>query len=147
MSLETQFNAVNTIALVAWIFLWILPRSRMTEKVVLSGFACLVLSALYAVKVVAVFGFPDLQKVQSLEGVMAIFANPEAMLVAWIHFLTFNLAVGLWMTRDARRLEVPHVFVLLPLVLTFLLGPLGLLLYAVLRAFWRKNPGLASFSR
>ena len=43
------------------------------------------------------------------------------------------MAVGAWESRDAQRRGVPHLLLLPCLVATFMLGPLGLLLYAAVR--------------
>ena len=47
-------------------------------------------------------------------------------------FLAFDLFIGSWQVRDARRNRVPFVLVVPCLVLTFLFGPIGLLLYLLL---------------
>lgn len=142
LPLETQFRIANTVALVAWIFMWFLPRSRMTERIVYSGFICLVLSAFYAMRVFIALNIADVSKYQTLEGVLSLFSSPQAALAGWIHYLAFDLVVGILILRDSKRQEIPHAFMLLPLILTFLVGPVGLLMYALLRVFWRRNPNI-----
>ena len=141
--LEIQFRIVSTVALVAWIFMWILPRSRMTEKIVLSGFVCLLLSGFYALRVFIAMNFGDLEKFQSLSGFMSLLQSPQAALAGWIHYLAFDLVVGILILRDSKRYEIPHPFLLVPLVLTFMVGPLGLIFYWILRTFWKRNPHLS----
>ena len=46
-----------------------------------------------------------------------------------MHYLAFDLFIGSWEVRDARRHGVPHVLVIPCLLMTFLLGPIGLLAY------------------
>ena len=74
----------------------------------------------------------------SLDSVYAIFQSPAMVLAAWIHFLIFDLFVGSWMVRDGQRLAIPHVLLIPCLVLTFLMGPAGLVLYLLLRLGLKK---------
>jgi hypothetical protein len=57
------------------------------------------------------------------------------LLAGWTHYLAFDLFIGGWEVRDAQRRGVPHLFIVPALVLTFLLGPAGLLLYLATRWF------------
>ncbi len=71
---------------------------------------------------------------RSLAGLTVLFSTPQAALMAWLHFLAFDLLVGAWLVRDSSRHQIPHGFVVPALILTFMLGPLGLLLYLVTKA-------------
>ena len=64
-----------------------------------------------------------------------LFRNPWALLAGWTHYLAFDLFIGAWEVRDAQQRGVPHLLVVPALVLTFLLGPSGLLLYLTMRQF------------
>jgi SNF family Na+-dependent transporter len=61
------------------------------------------------------------------------------VLLGWVHFLAFDLFIGAWMVRDARRLKILHLAVIPCLLVTFLLGPVGLLTYLVLRTGLRRG--------
>ena len=65
-----------------------------------------------------------------------MFREPWALLAGWVHYLCFDMAVGIWLVRDAQRRGVPRTALLPCLGLTFLLGPLGLLLYSAVRQRW-----------
>ena len=64
---------------------------------------------------------------------MAAFTSPHAALAGWIHYIAFDLFVGAWEVRDARRRGIPHGWVLPALFLTLMAGPLGLLFYLLVR--------------
>ena len=66
----------------------------------------------------------------SLAGVAALFSEPWILLAGWTHYLAFDLLVGNWEMRDATKRGIPYMLVLPCLVLTFLFGPAGWLLYA-----------------
>ena len=51
------------------------------------------------------------------------------MLGAWTHFLAFDLLIGRWMVDDALGPGRSRLPLVLSLPVTFMFGPLGLLLY------------------
>jgi len=73
----------------------------------------------------------------SLADVSKLFENPWALLAGWTHYLAFDLFIGGWEVRDAHDRGVPHLFIVPALVLTFLFGPAGLLVYLAIRALRR----------
>ena len=73
-------------------------------------------------------------------------ATVVSLLAGWVHYLVFDLFVGSWEVSDARRLGIPHLFVVPCLILTFLLGPCGLLLYLAVRSFASGKRALGSES-
>jgi hypothetical protein len=69
----------------------------------------------------------------SLADVTALFQKQELLLAGWIHYLAFDLFIGAWETRDAQRNGLPHLVVIPCLIMTFMLGPIGLLFYFAIR--------------
>ena len=43
--------------------------------------------------------------------VARLFENPYLLLAGWVHYLAFDLFIGAWEVRDARRLEINHLLV------------------------------------
>ena len=134
MKAEQIFSIANMIALLSWVVLLVAPRWTVTRKVILSGAIPLLLSAAYLVLIALFFGRAD-GGFDSLANVMKLFTNEWAALAGWIHYLAFDLLVGTWEVRDAQERGISHWFVIPCLVLTFLLGPIGFLLYSILRLF------------
>lgn len=132
MQAETIFSIANTLALVSWLLLAILPRFRVTRAVVLTGTVPLLLSAAYLVIIVMFFGTSE-GSFSSLAGVMQLFTNPWAVLAGWLHYLAFDLFVGAWEVRDAEKHGVPHLLVIPCLFFTLMLGPIGYLMYVAIR--------------
>jgi hypothetical protein len=60
--------------------------------------------------------------------------DPRVMLGAWLHYLAFDLLVGVWISEEAARRGIAHVATIPALILTFLAGPVGWLLFIVVRA-------------
>lgn len=142
MSLETIFSAANGFALLGWLLLALAPRWRFTQRVVLSGAASLLLAALYLGLLIVYFGDSE-GGFGSLAEVVKMFSQPPMVLLGWVHYLAFDLFIGAWELRDARARGVPHLALLPCLGLTFMLGPVGLLLYFVLRGVLGRPPAAA----
>ena len=71
----------------------------------------------------------------SLRGVIDLFKSPRAVLAGWIHYLAFDLMVGLYIVTDASRYGINHWLLVPVLFMTLMFGPAGLLLYVMLRCF------------
>jgi uncharacterized membrane protein (GlpM family) len=138
MRAETCFSIANTTALLSWIVLAIAPRWKWTRKIILSGVIPLLLSVAYLVLIVLFFGSAE-GGFGSLADVMKLFRNEWAVLAGWIHYLAFDLFVGSWEVKDAQENGISHWFVLPCLFLTFMLGPIGFLLYNTIRVFATKG--------
>lgn len=140
MAWETIFSAVNLLAMVAWAALILAPRKPALLAAVLYlgvGLLCLV----YAAGLVSIVGGladpvgPADAAVDftTIEGVRSIFASNGGVTVGWTHYLAFDLFVGLWIARDAdakgfsRFIQAPILFA------TFMAGPIGLLVWLVVR--------------
>jgi len=132
MSAEALFSIANSVAMVAWVLLAVLPGRAWVRRVVTAGVVPGLFAALYVGIVVLVFhgaggGF------STLANVALLFANKWMLLAGWVHYLAFDLLVGSWEVEDARARGVPHWLVVPCLVLTFLFGPAGWLGYRVVR--------------
>ncbi len=138
MTAEQVFSTLNMITMAAWLPLVFLPRARWATAVVPLVVPC-VLAAVYVVLVVIALpgsegGF------SSLAGVRALFEDDWGLLAGWTHYLAFDLFIGGWIVRDSRQRGISHLLVVPVLVLTFLFGPAGLLIYLAIRWLGRSMP-------
>ena len=111
----------------------VLPRQQWVTGVVTSVVVPGLFALLYAAIVVTTFGGTP-GGFLTLAGVAALFSNPWILLAGWVHYLTFDLLIGTWEVRDSRERGVPHLLVVPCLIMTFLLGPAGWLLYMGVRS-------------
>lgn len=131
MALESIFSAAGMVALPGWLLLVFLPRQRHARLI--AGFVLpLVLSALYLSLIVQYFGEGE-GGFGSLADVALLFEDQGLLLAGWVHYLAFDLFIGAWETRDAERHQIPHLIIIPCLLMTFLLGPIGLLFYLAIR--------------
>lgn len=138
MSPEQIFSLCGMLAAAGWLLLVFLPRWRWTARLVCPVVIPLLLALVYLWLVATTIGRTP-GGFGSLADVSLIFQNRWVLLAGWIHYLAFDLFVGSWEVRDSRRLGIHHLLVVPCLILTFLFGPVGLLLYFVLRAGVRRR--------
>ena len=132
MSPEQLFSVTNTIAVLSWLLLAVLPGRRWVTDVITGKAVPILFAVLYVAIVVATLGGAE-GSFSTLSGVSALFANPWLLLAGWVHYLAFDLLIGTWEARDARERQVPHLLLVPCLFLTLMLGPAGWLLYMAVR--------------
>jgi hypothetical protein len=126
---ETVFSIANLTALVSWLLLVLVPRQRWV--LIVTRTVPLMLAALYSGLIASHWGGPG--GFSSLADVALLFSNPWLLLAGWVHYLAFDLLVGSWEVEDARSRGIAHLLVVPCLILTFLFGPAGWLLYQGVR--------------
>ena len=139
----TLFTLTNAIALIGWAALaFLLRRPAVHSLIMYAGVAMLCLA--YAAMFIALFGgFADPARVPgagepdltdySVEGLRALFMSDGGIVLGWTHYLAFDLFVGLWIARDADNKGFSRLAQLPFLFLTLMAGPIGLLLWLMLR--------------
>lgn len=145
MTPEQVFSIANLIATAAWLALVILPGRRWVTGIITSTLVPLLFAIVYVAIVVTTFGRTP-GGFSTLEAVATLFSNRWALLAGWIHYLAFDLLIGTWEVRDAREHGVPHLLVVPCLVLTFLFGPAGWLLYRAVRLASQMRQSVSSAS-
>ncbi|GAB3297049.1 ABA4-like family protein [Hymenobacter tenuis] len=145
---DVLFSLANPVAMLGWALLVLAPRWYVTQRLVLSGALPLLLAAAYALLIGLHYIGPHGSEggFSSLAGVAALFRNPWALLAGWVHYLCFDLCLGIWESLDARRRGVPHLLLVPCLLLTFLFGPVGLLLYSLVRRFYGRDVATSASS-
>jgi len=132
MTIEGVFSACNLLAMAGWVLLLTLPRNR--RALLVAGTAVpLTLAAIY-LALFALHARGSEGGFSSLAAVAQLFGNRWLLLAGWVHYLAFDLFIGAWETRDAMARRVPRLLLAPCLVMTFMLGPIGLLCYYGLRA-------------
>ena len=132
MTIDAVFSACNLVAMAGWVLLLAAPRHRLAMRI--AGTAIpLVLAGVYSALFV-LHASESSGGFSSLAGVAQLFGNHWLLLAGWVHYLSFDLFIGAWETRDALTRRVPRLLLAPCLVMTFMLGPIGLLCYHLVRA-------------
>ena len=132
MSYDSLFNIANGIALASWIILLLFPFHSFTNRL-LVGVTVMILCLAYSILVYNIMVPQDFNKFRSLSGVASLLSVPAAALAGWIHYLAFDLMAGLFVAHNAAKHGISHAWIIPCLLLTFMLGPVGLLLYFLIR--------------
>ena len=141
MKPDTIFLIANQLAVVGWLILlisWFVPFVRRAVKYAVIP---LLFAVAYTVIIVGSFGDSG-GNFQSLGGVMKLFTSPWATLAGWIHYLAFDMFVGMWQFEDAKKQGMPFLLMVPVWFLTFMFGPAGLLLYVVMRVVKARSPAV-----
>jgi len=135
MSYETIFTICNTAILLPWLLLVVAPRWQWTQIIIYSYLFPLAIAVVYLVVLLMTMNSGDGGAFNffSLEGVSEIFSRKEVVLIGWLHYLAFDLFVGSWEVRDAQRNSIHHLLVVPCLFFTLMYGPVGLLMYMIIR--------------
>jgi hypothetical protein len=135
MTADGLFRLCNSTAMAGWVLLvvtgWSPRASRIISSLITGLLVPAILCCFYLALIVTHWG-GHRGGFNSLSNVMLLFTNQWLVLAGWVHYLAFDLFIGSWQVRDAMRNGLPFLVVVPCLVLTFLFGPIGLLLYLVL---------------
>jgi hypothetical protein len=132
ISLNLLYLIANGVALVGWIVLAITPYRFMLARPVITCIA-LLMAVLYVVLFTQVVGKGP-GGFTSLPQVNLLFTQPGVMLAGWVHYLAFDILVGLWEREEGRRIGVNRVLLIVCLFFTMMIGPAGWLLFMLVRA-------------
>ena len=141
MSWDTLFSVANIWAMLGWAVLILAPRAPVVLSAVfygVMGLLCLTYAVLLGLLLTgavdpgaAVDGPPA--SFTSIEGVRAIFGSDGGTTVGWVHYLALDLFAGLWIARDADAKGFSRLVQAPVLLLTFMAGPAGLVLWLAIR--------------
>jgi len=138
MGPELLFKICNSFAPLGWLFLLVAPRWKGTRYAVLYGVIPLLFAVVYVVLIVSIGGISS-GDFGTLQGVKSLFANDYLLVAGWVHYLAFDLFVGSWILSNGQKNNVPHILLIPCLFFTFMLGPMGLLLYFIVRGIKTKK--------
>ncbi|HUR10358.1 MAG TPA: ABA4-like family protein [Flavitalea sp.] len=138
MTPELVFSICNMVAMVGWIILIVLPWWISSDRFII-GVIISLLAIVYTWMIVSSFHLSDLSAFGSLDGVMRLFTDRFVVTAGWIHYLAFDLMVGLFIRKNAVRHDIHHALVIPCLLVTFIFGPAGLVLYFIIRIFHTRQ--------
>jgi len=131
MGTEQVFSTVGAVAALQWLLLIVLPKWKVTHWLIDHAVVPLLLSLVYCIYIAGFFKVPG-GGFGSLQQVHILFSNDNLLLAGWVHYLAFDLLIGFTIIRSAQTKLVSHWLVIPCLVLTFMFGPGGYLLYQII---------------
>ena len=146
-TVEMIYLWLNLGVLPFWFTLIIFPKSQISRVFIVSVFPIFLLSLayIYLLYIAYLDGYDFLQNFKlylGLNEILNLFENQSFLILFWVHFLSINLFCGGWIVKDSQLFNMNKILVSIPLIITYLIGPIGLLFYWLLRIFYAKNISL-----
>jgi Domain of unknown function (DUF4281) len=140
--LDVIFRWASTLVMPFWLLMILAPRWRVTARVMERPWGPALPAVVYAILVaprlstlLPVVADPTLPVISALLG------SPQGALIAWLHFLAFDLFVGRHIWMRLRGTLLPSAWISLLLIATLLVGPLGYLFFLATLAFVQARKG------
>ena len=146
-TIEILYFWVNLGVLPFWLLLIFFPQSNLSKYFVTSIFPFLLLSGAYVFVLyksyLNTYDFDsNFELYLSISNLSNLFSNNLFLMLFWIHFISINLFVGGWIVKDSQKLMINKILVGIPLIITYLIGPLGIFIYWLIRIFFAKSISL-----
>ncbi len=132
MTADKVFRIANILALLPWILMAVFPKWEYTAIVINSYIFPISLSLLYTLYISLSFG-KSKGNFRTLDGLASLFRNKNALLAGWIHYLAFDILVGVYEWKDALSISLPQYLLIPALFFTLMFGPFGYILYLSIR--------------
>ena len=146
-TVEMIFMWLNLGVLPFWMVLIIFPHSQICRVFITSIFPIFILSLTYSYLLYLFFNegydfIGNFELYLGLDAVSNLFTDKAFIILFWLHFLAINLFCGGWIVKDSQMFGINKFLVSLPLLITYLIGPIGIFIYWVIRVFYAKRINL-----
>ena len=147
LSIEMLYFWVNLGVLPLWFILIFFPQSQLCKYFVTSIFPIFILSGSYIFMLYKSYlnsydFIGNFNLYFGINNLSDLFSDNSYLMIFWIHFISINLFAGGWIVRDSQKFSINKILLILPLLVTYLIGPLGLFIYWLIRIFHAKNINL-----
>tara|TARA_B110000008_G_scaffold241905_1_gene249987 strand:+ start:291 stop:764 length:474 start_codon:yes stop_codon:yes gene_type:complete len=146
-TVEMIYLWLNLGVLPFWFVLIIFPQSQISRVFITSIFPIFILSLSYGYLIYIAYldGYDFIQNFKLYLGfaeIFNLFENQSFLILFWTHFLSINLFCGGWIVKDSQLFGINKFLVSLPLIITYLIGPIGIFFYWIIRIFYAKRINL-----
>ena len=146
-TIEILYMWINLGVLPFWFILIVFPQSHLSRIFVASIFPFFILSGVYIFILYKSYliGYDfngNFTLYLGLSELSRLFEDHLYIMIFWTHFIAINLFIGGWIVKDSQKFSINKVLMAVPLIVTYLIGPIGLLLYWIIRIFYAKRISL-----
>ena len=146
-TIEMTYLWLNLGVLPFWFVLIFFPNSQISRVFITSIFPILIMSLayIYLLYVAYLDDYDFLQNFKlylGLNEIFHLFTSQSFLILFWVHFLSINLFCGGWIVKDSQLFNMNKILVSLPLIITYLIGPIGITIYWIIRLFYAKRMSL-----
>ena len=146
-TIEMLYLWVNFGVLPFWLILIFFPQSHLCKYFVTSILPTVLLGGAYIFMLYKSYNdtydfLANFNLYLGLSNISELFSDNTFLMMFWIHFVAINLFVGGWIVKDSQKLTVNKFLVGISLIITYLIGPLGVFIYWFVRLFYAKSVSL-----
>ena len=146
-TIETLYMWINLGVLPFWFILIVFPQSHLSRILVTSIFPFFILGGVYIFILYKSYliGYDfdgNFSLYLGLNELSRLFEDHLYLMIFWTHFIAINLFIGGWIVKDSQKFSINKVLMAVPLIVTYLIGPIGLFLYWIIRIFYAKRISL-----
>ena len=146
-TIEILYYWVNLGVLPFWLLLIFFPQSQLCRYFVTSIFPIFVLSGAYIFMLYKSYlngydFYGNFDLYLGINNISNLFSDETFLIMFWTHFISINLFTGGWIVKDSQKFSISKIILIIPLVITYLIGPLGLFVYWLIRIFYAKSINL-----
>ena len=143
-TIEMIYLWLNTGILPFWLILIFFPESKICKTLITSILPISILSILYIYVFYTLFinnynFFDNFRLYLGINNLLDLFSDSSFLILFWIHFISINLFCGGWIVNDSQKFSISKFLIFLPLLVTYFIGPLGILIYWIIRIFYAKR--------
>ena len=144
---EMIYLWLNLGVLPFWFVLIVFPKSQICRVFIASIFPIFILSLVYVYLLYIAHindydFFQNFKLYLGLSEISILFENQSFLILFWIHFLAMNLFCGGWIVKDSQMFGINKILISIPLIIAYLIGPIGITLYWIIRIFYAKRISL-----
>ena len=146
-TIEMLYYWVNLGVLPLWLILVFFPQSHLSRYLVTSIFPIFILSVAYIFMLYKSFlnsydFIGNFNLYIGIDNISGLFSDKTFLIMFWIHFVSINLFTGGWIVKDSQKFFINKFIVTIPLIITYLIGPVGIFIYWIIRIFYAKSINL-----
>ncbi|MDC0151233.1 ABA4-like family protein [Candidatus Pelagibacter sp.] len=146
-TIEILYYWVNLGVLPFWLILIFFPSSNLSKYFITSIVPVFILSGTYIFILYKSYlnGYDFINNFTlylSIDHLSNLFTDKSYLMMFWVHFIAINLFTGGWIVKDSQKFFINRILLAIPLTITYLIGPIGLLFYWLIRIFYAKNINL-----
>ena len=133
------FSIASVIAMPMWVLMLFFSKWKVTRFLIDFKVIPLALAFMYAIYIFQAIQTSGMMDFGSLTSVITLFTEENAVLAGWIHYLAFDLIVGMLVLDQNKELKINQLVMAPCLFLTFMLGPIGFLLFMIIKTIKKKQ--------
>ena len=146
-TIEMIYLWLNIGVIPFWFILIVFPQSKVCSLLTTSIFPIIILSSVYVYLFYYFFVsgydfFENFNLYFGLYNLAILFENEAFLILFWVHFLSINLFCGAWIVKDSKKFYISKFLIIIPLIITYFIGPIGIFIYWIIRIFFAKSISL-----